>query len=53
MKVKRITSAFIVEEYDTETGEFTDIDYVWGDDETWEDLDGNTIDEPNKYLGGN
>lgn len=48
--VKKITTGFVVQEYDTETGKFVSQDFVAGDQVDWEDEDGNAIPEEDAYL---
>lgn len=48
--VKKITTGFVVQEYDTDTGKFVSQDFVAGDQVDWEDEDGNAIPEEDAYL---
>lgn len=48
--VKKITVGFVIQEYDTETGEFVSQEFVAGDQVDWEDEDGNAVPEEDAYL---
>jgi hypothetical protein len=51
MKVRKITSGFVVQEYDTELREWVSQEFVASDSVEWEDENGEYIDMVNtSYL---
>lgn len=51
MKIKKITSGFVIQTFDTEKREFTEQEFIASDQVEWEDSMGETINSPTtKYL---
>jgi hypothetical protein len=45
MKVFKITSGFVSQEFDTETGKWVSQSFTAGDDFAYEDAEGNSLDD--------
>lgn len=45
MIVKKITTGFVIQEYDTETEKFVSQEFVAGDQVEYEDEEGNPVDD--------
>ena len=52
MLVRKITSGFVVQVFDTEKGQFVSQEFVAGDDVAWEDELGETVDSSVAEAGG-
>ena len=46
MVLNKITVGYVVQQYDTEKKRFINQEFKGSDEETWEDLDGNPVEEP-------
>lgn len=44
MIVKKITTGFVIQEYDTETGKWNSQEFIASDSTEWEDEEGNAVD---------
>ena len=51
MKLKKITTGFVIQTIDTETGTLTHQEFVAGDQCDYEDGEGNTIDPDEVFEG--
>jgi len=51
MKLKKITTGFVIQSYDTDKEAFTDQEFVAGDECVWEDEIGDSVDAlASEYL---
>tara|TARA_Y100000389_G_scaffold167099_1_gene172117 strand:+ start:325 stop:540 length:216 start_codon:yes stop_codon:yes gene_type:complete len=44
MKIKKITTGFVIQEYDAESGEWISQEFIAGDLVEWEDENGECVD---------
>jgi hypothetical protein len=48
--VKKITTGFVIQTYDTVAGRYTAQEFVAGDEVVWEDEGGEPVEASNAYL---
>jgi hypothetical protein len=52
MIVNKCTVGFVLQRFDTETGKWIDQDFIAGDEVTYEDEEGKTVDPEDLHVGG-
>ncbi len=50
MIVKKITTGFVIQTFDTKTGKFVSQEFIAGDQVDFEDKKGNAVEEFDNYL---
>ena len=50
MKVRKITTGYVVQEYDTAKKEWISQEFIAGDQVDWEDENGEYVDDVDSYL---
>jgi hypothetical protein len=50
MIINKITTGFVIQKYDTKTGNFINQEFVCGDDTTFENLKGEEVEGFDAYL---
>lgn len=50
MKINKITTGFVVQTFDTDSGKFTEQNFTAGDETTWNDHFGNQLERNSELI---